>query len=198
MLSESLLQKINSKTAKIGIIGLGYVGVPLLVEFAKKGFKVKGFDIDGEKVEMLRQGKSYIKHINLSDLNSHLPNFSATTEFSELSDMDCILICVPTPLNRHREPDMTFIFNTARTISRHLRKGQLIVLESTTYPGTTDEDLRSILEESGLKAGQDFFFAYSPEREDPGNRDYRTDNIPKIVGGYTKDALKLQRPSMTI
>lgn len=186
-----LIKKINSKDAYIGIIGLGYIGLPLVVEFCKAGFNVTGFDIDTEKVEKLKKGESYIKHIDSSFIIECKPFFSPTSDFSKLSDMDCIIICVPTPLNKYREPDMTYVFNTAKTISNHFLKGQLIVLESTTYPGTTDEDMRAILEESGLKAGIDFYLAYSPEREDPNNNNYTTRTIPKVVSGYTQKCLNV-------
>ena len=184
-----LLEKIRTKSARIGIMGLGYVGLPLVVEFCKAGFPVTGFDSDARKIELLKQGKSYIKHIDESRITGCNGRFSPTDDFSRLSEVDCIIICVPTPLNRNREPDMTYVFNTTRTIARYLRKGQLIVLESTTYPGTTDEDMRAILEETGLKAGEDFCLAYSPEREDPNNGEFSTSVIPKVVGGYTKTCL---------
>ena len=191
-----LSDKIRSKKARVGVIGLGYVGLPLVIEFCKAGFNVTGFDIDDKKVALIEQGKSYIKHIDASRVTPFIrpdkgagPLLSASSDFSRLSDMDCILVCVPTPLNKNREPDMTYVFNTTKTIARYLRKGQLIVLESTTYPGTTDEDMRSMLEESGLKAGVDFFLAFSPEREDPNNSQYTTAAIPKVVGGYTKACL---------
>lgn len=183
-----LIEKINSREAKVGIIGLGYVGLPLVIEFCKAGFQVTGFDVDEKKVEALKQGKSYIKHIS-SSLIAHCKGFTPTTDFFLLSEMDCIIVCVPTPLNRNREPDMTYVFDTTKTIAKHLRKGRLIVLESTTYPGTTDEDMRGILEEGGLRAGEDFHLAFSPEREDPNNRDFSTSTIPKVVGGYTEKCL---------
>jgi len=196
---QTLLTKIQERRALIGVIGLGYVGLPLVIEFCKAGFPVTGFDVDPLKVEMLKNGKSYIKHIDISSLvvedaslsspKQNNNTFSATAEFSLLKNMDCIIICVPTPLNKQREPDMSFVFNTTRTISQHLRKGQLISLESTTYPGTTDEDMKAILEETGLKAGIDFHLAFSPEREDPNNKDFSTSTIPKVVGGYTQDCL---------
>jgi UDP-N-acetyl-D-glucosamine dehydrogenase len=186
----TLIEKIQSKKASIGIIGLGYVGLPLVIEFCKEGFNVTGFDIDPEKIQMLKAGKSYLKHIDASRIVQCSAMFQPTTDYSKLSDMDCIIICVPTPLNQYREPDLSYVFNTTRTIARYLRKGQLIVLESTTYPGTTDEDMKAILEESGLKAGVDFYLAYSPEREDPNNKDFSVRNIPKVVGGYTKDCLE--------
>jgi UDP-N-acetyl-D-glucosamine dehydrogenase len=186
-----LIDKITTKDARIGIIGLGYVGLPLVIEFCKAGFSVTGFDIDGKKVEKLSKGESYIKHIDMTSLGELLTSrFSATTDFSLLRDVDCILICVPTPLNKNREPDMRFVFTTGQTVARYLRKGHLVVLESTTYPGTTDEDLRRILEESGLTAGRDFFLAYSPEREDPNNKDFNLKTVPKVVGGLTQDCLR--------
>jgi len=184
-----LIEKIKSKKSHIGIIGLGYVGLPLVIEFCKAGFQVTGFDIDPEKVTLLHQGKSYIKHISSSLLTPHFSQFTPTTDFSQLLAMDCIIICVPTPLNKYREPDMSYVFNTTKTIAGNLRKGQLIVLESTTYPGTTDEDMRPMLEESGLKTGEDFYLAFSPEREDPNNKGFSTRTIPKVVGGYTNNCL---------
>jgi UDP-N-acetyl-D-glucosamine dehydrogenase len=187
----TLGETIRSKQAKIGVIGLGYVGLPLVIEFCKAGFHVTGFDVDPQKVTLLKQGMSYIKHIESSRIAQHAASFLPTTDFSKLSDMDCIVICVPTPLNKYREPDMSYVFNTTETIAKFLRKGQLISLESTTYPGTTDEDMRAILERTGLKAGQDFHLAFSPEREDPNNSDYSTSTIPKVVGGYTKACLEV-------
>jgi UDP-N-acetyl-D-glucosamine dehydrogenase len=185
-----LISKIKDKTAAIGVIGLGYVGLPLVIEFCRAGFSVTGFDVDERKISLLRQGKSYIKHIDsailVNDLRDH---FRPTSDFSTLRDMDCIIVCVPTPLNRNREPEMQYIFNTTQTIAKYLRQGQLIVLESTTYPGTTDGDMREILETTGLKAGADFHLAFSPEREDPNNRDFSVRTIPKVVGGYTKACL---------
>src|SRR3989304_7094636 len=189
MKKMELVNKIKLKEAKVGIIGLGYVGLPLVIEFCKTGFPVTGFDIDQSKVEMLKQGKSYIKHIEARYITQSLSHFSPTTDFSQLSEMDCIIICVPTPLNIYREPDLSYVFETTKTIAGTLRKGQLIVLESTTYPGTTDEDMRAILEKTGLKAGEDFYLAFSPEREDPNNRDFSTSTIPKVVGGYTGNCL---------
>lgn len=185
----NLIEKIKSKNARIGIMGLGYVGLPLVIEFCKAGFHVTGFDIDNEKVELLKQGRNYIKHIDISQITGNDSQFNPTSDFSLLSEMDYIIICVPTPLNKNREPDMTYVFSTTETVAGNLRKGQLIVLESTTYPGTTDEDMREILEKTGLKAGEDFYLAYSPEREDPGNKDYSTSKIPKVIGGYTEKCL---------
>jgi UDP-N-acetyl-D-glucosamine dehydrogenase len=187
----NLLKKIQAKEAHIGVIGLGYVGLPLVIEFCKAGFPVTGFDIDEKKIQSLKKGISYIKHINLSLLTPHASRFTPTSDFSLLSKMDCIILCVPTPLNKNREPDMTYVFNTTRTVAKYLRRDQLIILESTTYPGTTDEDMRAILEEMGLKAGKDFYLAYSPEREDPNNKNFSTSTIPKVVGGYTAKCLKV-------
>jgi UDP-N-acetyl-D-glucosamine dehydrogenase len=184
-----LVEKIKSREAGIGVIGLGYVGVPLVIEFCRAGFHVVGFDIDEEKIRLLAEGESYIGHIESSSIRQCGALFSPTSDFSRLSGVDCIIICLPTPLNKNREPDMTYVFNTGEVISRHLRKGQLVVLESTTYPGTTDEDLRGILEAGGLRAGEDFYLAYSPEREDPNNRDFMTSAIPRVVGGYTGKCL---------
>lgn len=187
----NLIEKIKSRKAKIGVIGLGYVGLPLVHEFCKTGFHVTGFDIDEEKIRLLKDGKSYIKHINASYIKECESLFSPTSDFPRISEMDCVIICVPTPLNKYREPDLSYVFDTTTTILQHLRKDQLIVLESTTYPGTTDEDMRRILEKSGLKAGVDFYLAYSPEREDPNNKDFTTRTIPKVVGGYTSECLNV-------
>jgi UDP-N-acetyl-D-glucosamine dehydrogenase len=186
-----LMSKIKDKSAAVGVIGLGYVGLPLVLAFEKAGFRVTGFDVDEEKVDLLNKGKSYIKHIPGERIKGLVErrNFRATKDFSLLSDADCIIICVPTPLNKQREPDLSYVFNTTRTIANHLKKGQLISLESTTYPGTTDEDMRAILEATGLTAGRDFYLAFSPEREDPNNKNFSTSTIPKVVGGYTDACL---------
>ncbi|MGR3317536.1 MAG: nucleotide sugar dehydrogenase [Candidatus Anammoxibacter sp.] len=188
-----LLEKIKSKKAKIGVIGLGYVGLPLIIEFCNAGFHVTGFDVDEKKIKSLEQGKSYIRHIDESRIKGCAPLLTPTSDFSRLSEIDCIIICVPTPLNKHRDPDMTYVFDTTRTIQKFLRNDQLVVLESTTYPGTTDEDMRPILEKTGLIAGKDFYLAYSPEREDPNNKDYNTGTIPKVVGGYTEKCLLISK-----
>ncbi|MGO9613954.1 MAG: nucleotide sugar dehydrogenase [Dissulfurispiraceae bacterium] len=188
-----LKDKIKARTAHLGIIGLGYVGLPLAIEFCRAGFPVAGFDIDNRKVELLKQGKSYIKHIDSVGIAQCASLFSATSDFSELSGMDCIIICVPTPLNKNREPDMSYVFNTTRLIAQNLKREQLIVLESTTYPGTTEGEMKDILEETGLKAGKDFYLAYSPEREDPNNKDFSTRTIPKVIGGYTKNCLEVAK-----
>jgi UDP-N-acetyl-D-glucosamine dehydrogenase len=186
----NLISKISSRNAKVGVVGLGYVGLPLVIEFCKAGFPVTGFDIDLNKIRLLMAGQSYIKHIDLSTVRKVLSRkFSPTGDFSLLRQMDCIIVCVPTPLNKNREPDMTFVFNTTRTVSQYLRNNQLVVLESTTYPGTTDEDMRAILEKSGLKAGKDFYLAFSPEREDPNNKDFNLRTVPKVIGGFSKKCL---------
>lgn len=186
-------ERILNREIVVGIIGLGYVGLPLVIEFAKKGFQVIGFDVDEQKVMRLAKNESYIKHIPSERLGEIAANFNPTTDFSRLTEVDAIIICVPTPLNKYREPDMSYVFNTGRTIAKYLKKGQLVVLESTTYPGTTDEDLKAILETSGLKAGEDFYLAFSPEREDPGNAQFSTSKIPKVVGGYTQDCLEVAK-----
>lgn len=186
----TLLEKIKSRQAQVGVIGLGYVGLPLVIEFSRAGYQTTGFDIDPEKIKILKEGRSYIKHIDSARIAQLGPSFTPTSDFSRLSDMDCIVICVPTPLNKYREPDMSYVFNTTDTMAKYLRKGQLISLESTTYPGTTDEDVREILEKTGLRAGRDFHLAFSPEREDPNNKDFSTSTIPKVVGGYAPACLE--------
>jgi UDP-N-acetyl-D-glucosamine dehydrogenase len=187
----NLMQKIQDRSATVGVIGLGYVGLPLVIAFEQAGYRVTGFDIDNEKISLLNEGKSYIKHISAEKIKmvKDSGKFRATTDFSLLHDTDCIIICVPTPLNKQREPDLSYVFNTVRTITKSLRRGHLISLESTTYPGTTDEDMRAILESTGLIAGKDFYLAFSPEREDPNNKDFSTTTIPKVVGGYTDACL---------
>ena len=188
------LQKIKGKKAHIGIIGLGYVGLPLAIEFCKTGFQVTGLDIDQEKIDLLSRGKSYINHIsgaNIKHLNQEC-KFKGTTNFTLISNLDCILICVPTPLSKNREPDMSYIIATAQKISPHLVKNQLIVLESTTFPGTTQEVLIPALEAgSELKANKDFFIAYSPEREDPNNKEYFIATTPKVIGADNPKSLEL-------
>lgn len=185
-MNATLKNMIEKADAKIGVIGMGYVGLPLAIAFAEKGFSVTGFDVDETKVRAIHSGPRYIKHMDWSRVECAAASgkLSATSDFSLLDRPDVLLICVPTPLTPQREPDMTFIQTTSRQIRDSLRRGQLVVLESTTYPGTTDELVRSILEESGLKAGTDFFLAFSPEREDPGNLSFGTTNTPKVVGGF--------------
>lgn len=188
---SSLLAAIDNRTARVGVIGLGYVGLPLANVFHQRGFRVIGFDIDQRKVDALNAGKSYIGHIPHTRVAEliHEGRFEPTADFSRISEIDTVSICVPTPLTDNREPDLTYIEATGRSIAPHLRKGQLIVLESTTYPGTTREVLLPILEAgSGLQAGRDFFLAFSPEREDPGNPNYSTATIPKVVGGLDAES----------
>ena len=174
--------------SKISVIGLGYVGLPLSLQFARSGLNVLGLDLDPAKVDSINSGKSYLKHFSSESIAEQVSTgrFEATTDPSRLSEVEAVLICVPTPLNHHREPDLSFVLETARAIAPHLRKGVLVTLESTTYPGTTEEELRSVLEEgSGMQAGIDFHLAYSPEREDPGREDASVKTIPKVVGGFT-------------
>lgn len=178
---------------KIAIIGLGYVGLPLSLQFARSGVSVLGLDIDPAKVESLNNGTSYIKHIDSLHIQEQISanRFHASVDFSKILEVEAVLICVPTPLNKNREPDISYITETGKSIAPYIQKGQLIVLESTTYPGTTEEDLREVLEtNSGLKAGSDFHLAFSPEREDPGSLNSKVETIPKIVGGYTPACLE--------
>jgi len=186
-LNKALISKIKDRTAAIGIIGLGYVGLPLMIRFGEEGFRIIGFDVDDNKVERLNSGESYIKHIPSETIKQLRANdtFHATSDYAKLREVDSILICVPTPLNNRREPDVSYIENTSDEIARYLREGQLIVLESTTYPGTTREILLPKFEKQGFTVGKDFFLVFSPEREDPGNPTYSTKDIPKIVGGIT-------------
>ena len=199
----TLNQRVQQKTVQVGVVGLGYVGLPIALLFSSKGISATGFDIDSTKVTLLQKGKSYIKHIPEAEISDalHRGHFKATTDFSELRAMDAIIICVPTPLDDHREPDLTYVRKTAESIASHLRPGQLVVLESTTYPGTTEEVVLPILAKSGLRCpvvpytvqngevvspnsvDADFLLAFSPEREDPGNPNFRTHQIPKVLGG---------------
>lgn len=190
-----LLKKIESKEARVGVIGLGYVGLPLVKTFLQKGFRVTGFDIDQKKVDMLNRGRSYIRHISAAELKDFLgrKKFKASADFRGLRDVDAILICVPTPLDGHGSPDLSYVLNSTITVAEHIRKGQLVILESTTYPGTTDEEMLPILEASGLQGGRDFFLAFSPEREDPGNKNFSTATTPKVVGGLTSDCLRVAK-----
>ncbi|MDB2487748.1 nucleotide sugar dehydrogenase [Alphaproteobacteria bacterium] len=188
-----MLDRLKNNKAHIGVIGLGYVGLPLSIAFVSAGNKVTGFDIDVEKAEKLNAGQTYINHIGSESVRGMLETgrFSASSDFRALEEVDAIIICVPTPLKNDREPDLGPILDTGETISKHLKAGQLVVLESSTYPGTTDTELAGALEKSGLKANIDFHLAYSPEREDPGNLDFGTSRIPKLVGADTPEALAL-------
>ena len=177
----------------IAIVGLGYVGLPLALAFARAGLRVVGLDVDVGKVEMLNAGRGYLKHVDTGDLPELTKTgcFRASSSFADVATCDAVVICVPTPLNRHREPDLSYVLQTGRSVGPHLRRGALVVLESTTYPGTTEEDLRSVLEAgSGLKAGEGFHLAFSPEREDPGNPQSHVSKIPKVVGGMTPACLE--------
>jgi len=190
---DALLRKIESRTARVGIIGLGYVGLPLALLFEEAGFGVVGFDVDPRKPEALRRGESYIRHIGkerVAEAFGH-GRIEATTDFSRLAGCDAIVVCVPTPLGKHREPDLSYIQRTADAIAGVLRAGQLVVLESTTYPGTTREELLPRFRAKGLECGRDFFLAFSPEREDPGNKSFNTQNIPKVVGGIDEASQKV-------
>ncbi|HEX8705775.1 MAG TPA: nucleotide sugar dehydrogenase [Myxococcaceae bacterium] len=188
-----LVEMIRKREAKVGVVGLGYVGLPLGMAFAEAGFPVTGLDIDKRKIDKIAKGESYIKHIPSAPLAklSNEGKLKATTEFAKAAEMDCIVICVPTPLTASREPDMTYIIQTGEALAPYVRRNQLFVLESTTYPGTTEEVLKPLLEKNGLKAGVDFHLAFSPEREDPGNKTHNTKTIPKIVGGFTPTCLEV-------
>jgi len=188
-----LIVMIEDRTAKVGVIGLGYVGLPLAIHFGKSGFSVVGFDLDSVKIEKLLKGESYIKHVSIDPVTEMIEagSFDVTSDFDRLKDVDCILICVPTPLTDKMEPDLTYLVETTETIARHFRAGQLIVLESTTYPGTTEEMVLPRLEKEGMTVGSDFFLAYSPEREDPGNENFSASNTPKVVGGITPSCLEV-------
>jgi UDP-N-acetyl-D-glucosamine dehydrogenase len=183
---KQLKRKLETRTAVIGIVGLGYVGLPLMLRYSHVGFRVLGFDIDPDKVSRLNHGQSYIEHIPARSIAEACGRgFEATTDFSRASEPDALIICVPTPLNAYREPDLSFILNTADALIPNIRIGQILSLESTTYPGTTDEELRPRLEERGFNIGEEVFLVFSPEREDPGNPHYETQTIPKVVGGAT-------------
>src|SRR5205814_7927576 len=191
-LTNMLFDRIAEKSARVGIIGQGYVGLPLALVFQEAGFQVTGFDVDAAKVAAITRGESFIKHIGPTRVANAVKSqrYAATTDFDCLSQCDAIIICVPTPLGRHREPDNSYIHATAREIGYRLRPGQLVVLESTTYPGTTDEELLPILEETGLRCPEQFLLAFSPEREDPGNERFSTRTIPKLVGGVNEVSTK--------
>ena len=188
---EQAIERYQNKEAIIGIVGLGYVGLPLLLRYTQVGFKVIGFDIDDFKVNSLNAGKSYIEHIAADKIQAAQSLFDATTDFSRISECDAIILCVPTPLNQYREPDISYVIDTTDAVKPYLRAGQLLSLESTTYPGTTEEELLPRVEESGLKVGENFFLVYSPEREDPGNPNFETRTIPKVVGGHTDKCLQV-------
>ena len=189
---DTTISKFQTKEAIIGIAGLGYVGLPLMLRYNAIGYKVVGIDIDIDKVDTLNAGKSYIEHISFESIeNACKSGFEATTDFSRASECDALILCVPTPLNKYREPDISYVTNTMDALKPYLRKGQVISLESTTYPGTTEEELLPRAEENGLKVGEDLFLVYSPEREDPGNPNFETHTIPKVVGGHTAACLRV-------
>lgn len=193
---KSILDKILRKEFKVGIIGLGYVGLPLMWTFNQKGMPTLGFEIDETKVDFLKMGKPYIKHLG-KDMMTKLSSSEIcdyTVDFSRLPEADALLMCIPTPLNKYREPNLTYVVETSKKIAKYLRRDQLVILESTTYPMTTEEIIIPILEQiSGLECGVDFYVAYSPEREDPGNKNFNTASIPKVLGGHSEDALKIAK-----
>src|SRR6185295_3925666 len=184
---QSLIQRFENRKAHLGVIGLGYVGLPLAVEFAKAGFRVSGIDIDSRRVGQLKQGRSYIQDVPSSEVKELVRSghLLPTTDFSVLRRVDAVNVCVPTPLSKQRDPDVSYIVSAANEVARHLHRGMLVILESTTYPGTTDELILPLLQATGMKVGRDFFLAFSPERVDPGNPRFNTRNIPKVVGGVT-------------
>lgn len=189
---ENLVERFDSKKAVIGILGLGYVGQPLALRYSSLNYKTIGFDIDEAKVSELNSGKSGIEHISDAAIKTALKNgFEATADFQRIAECDALILCVPTPLNKYREPDISYVTNTTDMIVPYLRQGQIVSLESTTYPGTTEEELLPRLELNGLKVGEDIFLVYSPEREDPGNANFNTQTIPKVVGGHTKACLEV-------
>ena len=191
-IKQSAIGKFRDKTATIGIVGLGYVGLPLILRYAETGFKVLGFDIDAEKVDKLNNGETYIEHITADKIAAaRAAGFEATTDFSRIGGAEAVILCVPTPLNKYREPDMSFVIDTTDAVKPYLRAGQVLSLESTTYPGTTEEELLPRVEEGGLKVGENVFLVYSPEREDPGNPDFETRTIPKVIGGHTPACLEV-------
>jgi len=190
--SIELINKLKERNAKIGVIGLGYVGLPLVLRFSSIGYQVVGIDVDQGKVDALAAGESYIEHIDAKSIEEAVEQgFRATTDFSKASECDALIICVPTPLNKYREPDLGYVIGTVESLQPHLRKGQVLSLESTTYPGTTEEEIVPRCESQGLVVGQDIFVVYSPEREDPGNAHFTTATIPKICGGHTKPCLEV-------
>ncbi|GGY10108.1 UDP-N-acetyl-D-glucosamine 6-dehydrogenase [Litchfieldella qijiaojingensis] len=189
---RKLIERLKTKEAVVGIVGLGYVGLPLMLRYNDIGFRVLGIDIDQEKVDKLNAGNSYIEHIPSDKVaKATQTGFEATTDFSRVAEVDAVILCVPTPLNKYREPDMSFVVNTTDAIKPHLREGQVVSLESTTYPGTTEEELLPRVQEGGLVVGENLFLIYSPEREDPGNPTFETRTIPKVVGGHTPACLEV-------
>lgn len=191
-MKDTTIRKFADKSAKIGIVGLGYVGLPLMLRYTDIGYQVLGFDIDEGKVAKLNGGESYIEHIPAAKIAAARNGlFEATTDFSRIGEVEAVILCVPTPLNKYREPDMSFVIDTTDAVKPYLRAGQVLSLESTTYPGTTEEELLPRVEEGGLKVGENVFLVYSPEREDPGNPDFETRTIPKVIGGHTPACLEV-------
>lgn len=191
-MKNSLIQKFADRSAVIGIVGLGYVGLPLMLRYIDAGFRVVGFDIDTFKINKLNLGESYIEHIPAGKIAAARRNgFEATSDFSRIAEADAVILCVPTPLNKYREPDISFVIDTTDAVKPYLRAGQVLSLESTTYPGTTEEELLPRMEEGGLTVGKDVFLVYSPEREDPGNPNFETRTIPKVIGGHTPACLEV-------
>lgn len=189
-MNSELIKKLDRKTATVGIVGLGYVGLPLMLRYVEVGYKVVGFDIDQAKVDTLRSGNSFIEHIPSARIETALERgFQPTSDFSRASEVDALILCVPTPLNKYREPDLSFVLNTVESLLPYLHSGMIVSLESTTYPGTTEEELKPRIEQCGLKVGTDVFLVFSPEREDPGNPDFTTRSIPKVCGGCTPACL---------
>lgn len=186
------IEKIENKTAIIGIVGLGYVGLPLMLAYTAKGYQCIGFDIDQTKIDFLERGESYIEHIDSAPIKEAVEKnlFKATSDFARIPEVEAIILCVPTPLDAHHEPDLSYVTGTMDTVAPYLRKGQIVSLESTTYPGTTEEELKPRIEAQGLTVGEDIYLVYSPEREDPGNPEFSSENIPKVVGGSTPECLK--------
>ena len=190
--ASTLIEKISSRKAKIAIVGLGYVGLPLALRFSQVGFKTIGLDIDLKKIGLIQQGESFINHIAAQDIQTANNNgFEVSSDFARAKEADAIILCVPTPLNVYREPDLSYVFGTMESLLPHLRKGQVVSLESTTYPGTTEEELKPRIESQGFEVGKDIFLVYSPEREDPGNKTYSTQSIPKVCGGTTQACLEI-------
>lgn len=188
---NDLVHKIESRQARIGIVGLGYVGFPLALRFAEVGYPVTGFDIDDIKIEAINAGESFLQHISAEQLTEVRGNLQATSDYSAVAEVDVIILCLPTPLNIHREPDLSYVTQTLDSILPHAKRGQVISLESTTYPGTTDEEILPRVAERDLTVGENFFVVYSPEREDPGNASFTTRTIPKVVGGSTPNCLTI-------
>lgn len=196
IMAKNLMEKIQNKTAVLGVVGLGYVGLPLAVEKAKSGYQVIGFDVQDKKVEMVNQGHNYIGDVVDAELAQLVKEgrLTATSDFAAAARCDCVAICVPTPLDKYYQPDISYVESSAKAVAEHCKAGSLIVLESTTYPGTTEEIIQPLLEKQGYQVGKDIFLAFSPERVDPGNKQYKTKNTPKVVGGVTPSAPRSPRP----